>query len=394
MKRFIIILFLVGFTGAVEAEEQPVSLEKPIILESNETFDGEGRTYESCGHPAFIMRGTGTLLEHVTIEQCAGEEVPAIQVSGLGHQILDISIQASGVGIQVEDSYGVRILRTNIEGDGTKEGVALFNSEAAELKGVVVENVRDGIYIEQGSHHTLIRPVVSHSRYGIHLMFPTDVTISFPQLHHNGTGAMIMGTDQVVFKNGQVHDQIGGTAMGLMLYEAVGTTIDMTEIRGNRIGIYAEQSEWTTLQRNDINGNQIGLRFKQANDMTILQNNMMGNRYPVTMFESANNVVQANVWGGRTLDVDGDGLSEIPFRADPYLFTLTDTYEAFELLYGSPGLVMLETILRSPDDVSLTDEAPRISESRWEWNGSIKQGAILLVILLIWNFGRKQNEIL
>ncbi|QPI67176.1 right-handed parallel beta-helix repeat-containing protein [Exiguobacterium sp. PBE] len=393
MKRILSCILFLCWTTQVEAEEHSIPLTEPIVLESNEHVDGDGKTYTSCGHPAFIMRGTGAVLERVSVQQCENDDVPAIQVSGLGHQLLDVSIESAGTGLLIEDSYGVRVTRMSIDGNGQADGMVLLDSEATELRGVVVKRVRDGIYIENGSRHTIVRPVVSHSRYGIHLMFPTDVVISVPELHHNLTGAMIMGTNRVVLKNGNVHDQFGGTATGLMLYEAIDTTIEMTNVSGNHIGLFAEQSVGTILERNTINGNDIGFQFKQATGMMILQNNLLGNREPVTMVESHDNVVQGNVWGGTTLDLDRDGYSEIPFQTEPYLFLLTDSYEALELLYGSPGLLLLENILRSPNDVSLTDLSPQTYTARWEWSGSIWNLGSIILLIIIWIFGRKRHEI-
>ncbi|WP_214818263.1 NosD domain-containing protein [Exiguobacterium sp. s59] len=393
MKRLLVSILFMCWMPYVNAEETRTPLTEPIVIESNEVFDGDGEMYTSCGHPAFILRGTGAVLEHVSVQQCEGDDIPAVQVSGLGHQLIDVSIESSGTGLLIENSYGVRVIRTSIQGNGQADGIVLLNSEASELKGVVAKEVRDGIYIENGSRHKIVRPIVSHSRYGIHLMFPTDVVISVPELHHNLTGAMIMGTDRVTFQNGNVHDQFGGTATGLMLYEAVDTIIEMTHIYGNHIGLYAEQSEGTILERNAINGNDIGFQLKQASGMMILRNNLLGNREPVTMFKSSENVVQGNVWGGTTLDLNRDGYSEIPFRTDPYLFLLTDSYEAFELLYGSPGLLLLENILRSPEDVSLTDGSPQTDSAIWHWNGSIWSVGSIFLLIIIWIFGRKRHEI-
>ncbi|WP_214701096.1 MULTISPECIES: NosD domain-containing protein [unclassified Exiguobacterium] len=393
MKRLLIFILFMCWMPHANAEGASIPVTEPIVIESNNSFDGAGKTYTSCGHPAFIIKGTGAVLERVSIQQCEGDEAPAIHVSGLGHQLLDVSIESSGTGLLIEDSYGVRVIRTAVYGNGQADGVVLLNSEAAEIKGVVVKGVRDGIYIENGSQHTIVRPVISHSRYGIHLMFPTDLVISVPELHHNLTGAMIMGTNRVVFKNGNVHDQFGGTATGLMLYEAVDTTIEMTNIYGNHIGLYAEQSEGTILERNAINGNDIGFQLKQATGMMILQNNLLGNRESVTMVESYENIVQGNVWNGTTLDLDRDGYSEIPFRTDPYLFLLTDSYEAFELLYGSPGLLLLENILRSPEDLSLTDITPQTYSATWQWNGSIWSLGSIILFIMIWIIGRKRHEI-
>ncbi|WP_214696448.1 MULTISPECIES: NosD domain-containing protein [unclassified Exiguobacterium] len=393
MKRLLVGILFMCWMPHVNAEGTLTPLTEPIVIESNEIFDGTGKTYASCGHPAFILRGTGALLERVSVQQCEGDRVPAVQMSGLGHQLIDVSIESSGTGLLIENSYGVRVIRTSIQGNGQADGIVLLNSEASELRGVVAKEVRDGIYIENGSQHTIVRPVVSHSRYGIHLMFPTDVMISVPELHHNLTGAMIMGTNQVAFQNGNVHDQVGGTATGLMLYEAIDTTIEKTSIYGNHIGLYAEQSTGTTLEQNAINGNDIGFQLKQARGMMILQNNLLGNREPVTMVESSENIVQGNVWGDMTLDLNGDGYSEVPFRTDPYLFLLTDSYEAFELLYGSPGLLLLKSILRSPEDVSLTDVSPQTYSPMWKWNGSVWNVGSILLLIIIWRFGRKRHEI-
>ncbi|WP_337874415.1 NosD domain-containing protein [Exiguobacterium sp.] len=393
MKRLLVGILFMCWVPHVNAEETLTPLTEPIVIESNEVFDGAGKTYTSCGHPAFILRGTGALLERVSVQQCESDRVPAVQVSGLGHQLIDVSIESSGTGLLIENGYGVHVIRTSIQGNGQADGIVLLNSEASELRGVVAKEVRDGIYIENGSQHTIVRPVVSHSRYGIHLMFPTDVMISVPELHHNLTGAMIMGTNQVAFQNGNVHDQVGGTATGLMLYEAIDTTIEKTSIYGNHIGLYAEQSTGTTLEQNAINGNDIGFQLKQAKGMMILQNNLLGNREPVTMVESSENIVQGNVWGDITLDLNGDGYSEVPFRTDPYLFLLTDSYEAFELLYGSPGLLLLKSILRSPEDVSLTDVSPQTYSPMWKWNGSVWNVGSILLLMIIWRFGRKRHEI-
>ncbi|WP_215143487.1 right-handed parallel beta-helix repeat-containing protein [Exiguobacterium qingdaonense] len=393
MKRLLICILFICWGQHVNAEEETIYLTEPIVIESNEHFDGRGKTYTSCNHPAFIMRGTGAVLENVSVRQCDGDQVPVVNVSGLGHQLFDVSIESSGIGVLIEESYGVRAIRVSVTGNMQADGIVLVNSQAAELIGAVVKRVRDGIYIEYGSQHTIVRPVISHSRYGVHLMFPTDVVISIPELHHNVTGAMIMGTNQVLFKNGNVHDQVGGSAMGMMLYEAVDTTVEMTNVFGNHIGIYAEQSVGTILQQNQVYGNDIGFQFKRASGMTVLQNNLLGNREAVTMVESHENIVRGNVWDGLTLDLDRDGFSEIPYRTDPYMFLLADTSEAFELLYGSPGLLLLQNILKSPDEITLTDPSPKTFSATWRFEGSLWKLSSLLLLIIIWIIGRKRHEI-
>lgn len=385
-----LLIGLLFVASSVHAASEQVALKEPIIVRSNETFDGDGKRFVSCHEPAFRLEGTGALLENVTVEQCKQADVPAIEVTGLGHQLIDVTIQ--GTGMKVTESYGVRLIRPNIFGNGRAEGISLIDSEASVVTGAIISNARDGIYVENGSMHRMTRPLVTDSRYGIHLMFSKDVVITSPNLHGNDAGMMVMGTERVMIENGQVHDQIGATANGIMLFEATETTLHANAIFGNRIGIYAEKSEWTTIHDNGVNGNDIGLRLKSANGMTVKGNDLTGNRYPVVSFDSADNVMKGNSWGGQTLDLTRDGFSEIPFRADPYLFLLADSYEAFELLYGAPGLIVLERVLRSPDEVTLTDVGPNLSASHVEWNGSFGATALVAMMILLWRFGRKRYD--
>ncbi|TCI20759.1 nitrous oxide reductase family maturation protein NosD [Exiguobacterium sp. SL-9] len=380
--------------AAVHADTGAVSLEAPIVIQSNETFNGEGKRFSSCERPAFQLEGTGAVLENVEIEQCNQARGPAVFIVGLGHQVIDVTIEAAGTGIAVEDSYGVRLIRPNVTGKGREDGISIHDSEATVIKGASIDHVRDGIYIENGTGHELVRPLVTNSRYGIHLMFPTDVSILSPNLHHNKTGAMVMGTERVRIENGQIYDQVGASGMGLMLFEAVETSIRANAIYGNRVGIYAEKSEWTAIHDNGVNGNDIGLRLKRANGMTLTGNDVTNNRYPVVSFEAADNVVVGNDWGGQTLDLTRDGQSEIPYRADPYLFLLADSYEAFELLYGAPGLTVLERVLRSPDEVTLTDVSPRATSFELEWQGTVGATVLSGLLILLWRFGRKQDDYL
>ncbi|KGI84230.1 nitrous oxidase accessory-like protein [Exiguobacterium mexicanum] len=395
MKRLSGLLALWFFSPiTVQANEEPVSLKEPIVIQSNETFNGEGKRFSSCEHPAFQLEGTGAVLENVEIEQCERTTVPAVLVVGLGHQVIDVTIEATGTGIAVENSYGVRLIRPNVTGKGEGEGISIEDSEATVIKGAIVDHVRDGIYIENGTGHELTRPLVTNSRYGVHLMFPTDVSIVSPNLHNNETGAMVMGTERVRIENGQIYDQVGATGMGLMLFEAVETSVRANAIYGNRVGIYAEKSEWTAIHDNGVNGNDIGLRMKRANGMTLTGNDVTNNRYPVVSFEAADNVIVGNEWGGQTLDLTQDGQSEIPYRADPYLFLLADSYEAFELLYGAPGLTVLERVLRSPDEVTLTDVSPRATTFELKWQGTVGATVLSGLLILLWRFGRKQDDYL
>jgi nitrous oxidase accessory protein len=69
-----------------------------------------------------------------------------------------------------------------------------------------------------------------------------------------------------------------------------------------------------------------------------------------------------NYWGPRgLLDLNADGISELPYRTVDLLGTRRETYAYVDLLAASPGLALLEEALRrvaSLDVPTIIDEAP------------------------------------
>lgn len=221
MKRLSGLLALWFFSPiTVQANEEPVSLKEPIVIQSNETFNGEGKRFSSCEHPAFQLEGTGAVLENVEIEQCERTTVSAVLVVGLGHQVIDVTIEATGTGIAVENSYGVRLIRPNVTGKGEEEGIAIEDSEATVIKGAIVDHVRDGIYIENGTGHELTRPLVTNSRYGESwALHPLDGAIDSGQVvalcGSNGAGKSTL----LNLMNGTIPPSVGSVSLN-------GRTID------------------------------------------------------------------------------------------------------------------------------------------------------------------------
>lgn len=391
MRYLWMILLIVALSSpsTISAEQHTV-VQKSISLHNGEHFDGQGQTFISCNQPAFQINGTDVQLTHVHIKMCPGTKHPAILMKQSSGSLHHISIDTSNVGIQMTDGKQVDLQDIRISGTKQKEGIALFDGQHISLEHIQIKRVRDGIYVEGGKNITMKNVETQQSRYGIHLMFPRHVSIDRPQMSKNQAGAMIMGTTDVTVSNGRLLDQKSASGNGFMLFDAKQTVLRSNRVTGNRVGIYAEKSEDTKILNNDIQGNVLGFQMKQANGMTISKNDVRGNRYPVTMIDSADNQLEGNDWGSQTLDLNGDGISEMPYRTDPYLFLLTDQYEALEPLYGSPGLFILGHLLRSPEEVTLTDATPKHHAFDLKWNTNLLGFCLIGATLQLWILGRKR----
>ncbi|WP_393964822.1 nitrous oxide reductase family maturation protein NosD [Exiguobacterium sp. S22-S28] len=316
MRYLWMILLIVALSSpsTISAEQHTV-VQKSISLHNGEHFDGQGQTFISCNQPAFQINGTDVQLTHVHIKMCPGTKHPAILMKQSSGSLHHISIDTSNVGIQMTDGKQVDLQDIRISGTKQKEGIALFDGQHISLEHIQIKRVRDGIYVEGGKNITMKNVETQQSRYGIHLMFPRHVSIDRPQMSKNQAGAMIMGTTDVTVSNGRLLDQKSASGNGFMLFDAKQTVLRSNHVTGNRVGIYAEKSEDTKILNNDIQGNVLGFQMKQANGMTISKNDVRGNRYPVTMIDSADNQLEGNDWGSQTLDLNGDGISEMPYRS-------------------------------------------------------------------------------
>jgi nitrous oxidase accessory protein len=102
----------------------------------------------------------------------------------------------------------------------------------------------------------------------------------------------------------------------------------------------------------------------------------------------AGNIIEHNFWddfGG--LDLQGDGISDLPYRSNSFFLSLTDETPAYQLFFGAPGMLFLEGLFGSGTREDLVDQAPLmkpraaaetaepVAGDRW---ASILCGALLL----------------
>lgn len=376
---------------------ETVNISKPI------TLIGKGKVLlRSCEEePVIAISGEGVILKNIKVEYCGDrKEDMAVFVTGSNHILEGIDIETRGAGIKLDRAADVKIEDSKIVGEKQGNGIDLWKSFRNTITNIKISNVADGIYLEQSEENILFQNTIQNSRYGMHLMFSDDNLLNENVSKANSTGAMLMESNRTVvsnnklsFNNNSVH------AQGLLLYMVSDTKVTGNTIISNRVGIYIEEAERNQIDNNTIMDNFVGIQFEDANGNTAERNIFVGNVNNAQAIESANNQINGNYWDAASkVDVTGNGVSKIPFIADPYFLTMTTNVPEYQLFFQSPGLILLQKMLKSPADQLLIDSTPlmdmtsemenEISASYRLWSMSI---AMIIVSFSLFIYGRKRS---
>ncbi|MED3554265.1 nitrous oxide reductase family maturation protein NosD [Cytobacillus praedii] len=424
MKRIIFIMFLLvlGFClpdgaetastlqskidaapngGTVEIKEgeynETVSITKPI------TLIGKGKVQlSSCtDEPIIAVSGEGVTLKNIKVVHCGdGKKDTAIYVTGSNHILERMDVVSRGVGIKLDRATDVKLQDNLIAGEKQGNGIDLWRSKKNTITNSKILNVADGIYLEQSDENTLFRNTIQNSRYGMHLMFSNDNLLNENVSKGNATGAMLMESNRTVVSNNSLSSNNNSVhAQGLLLYMVSDTIVTGNSIIANRVGIFIEDAERNQLDTNTIMNNFIGIQFENANGNTAKKNTFVGNVNNAQAIESAKNQINANYWDAASkVDITGNGVSKIPFTADPYFLTLTTNVPEFQLFFQSPGLILLQKMLKSPADQLLIDTAPLMdltTEIETDISASYRLWVMSILMSLasfsLFIYGRKRN---
>lgn len=338
--------------------EENITIDKPLTLIGERDV-----TITSCEDaPVVTVKGDGVHLSNVSIEQCNENngDLAAVYVTGEHHFLSRLSIQTSQKGMQLFEANQITVEKGAITGDKKENGIDLWKTNDTLIEQMKINNPLDGIYMEQSHRNTIVSNVIEDARYGIHLMFTDETIIQNNQSQHNFTGAMVMEAKNVQisgnhfsFNNQNVNSQ------GLLLYLTSDVTAENNIFASNRVGAFIEESTDASLSHNLFQSNTIGAQWKNSNDNELVANTFNGNVNDTQANESANNLIQNNYWDAALmLDINGDGISEIPHAADPYFMAMVQRIPEYQLFFQHPGITLLKQVFKGPADELLIDQKP------------------------------------
>ncbi len=367
----------------------------------NETIELEARVYPGpitihkpltlIGQPGTEIRGSGIgnvitiSADDVTLRGIRitgsglrlSDDDAAVFVTGNGATIEHCVIADSLHGIYLKKVSGAQILDNRIEGKTTipastdpvekgigqssencdttlvsnrrGNGIHQWNSEGNLIRGNEISETRDGIYFSFTNHSRVEANLIQHTRYGLHYMYSDDNVFLNNTFTENAAGAAIMFSKGLVVTGNRFVSNRGHRAYGLIFQSSDQSRLEENEISQNAVGLSFNQCNANEVRRNRVTRNYIGLRFGSNSDGNHFSENVFArNLHPI---ETGGSDVSGSSWAvngvGNSwsedldLDLDRDGINDLPHRELDLFGILRRDFPAVAFLSESPALKLL-----------------------------------------------------
>lgn len=293
-------------------------------------------------------------------------------ITGEGHVVRTGEPADAGHG---GDDHGVEVpSASQIRGDG----IWLWNTSGAVVRGTTIEQTRDGIYLSYGTGALLEGNTVRDSRYAVHDMYATDLTLRANELEGNLSGLVLMyGGPVTVVDNTITESGSPSTGFGLLVKDVGSVTAEDNVIADNRVGVQIDDAgrtggDPTALGRNTIAMNHVGLLLMPSADAVIAGNGFVENSTQVTM--GGQGTTQAvwnldglgNYWsdyGG--FDAAGDGVGDLAYVESGRMSELLGSQPLLLALSSGPAFRLLSSVegrwSSYAADPLVRDDAPLMS---------------------------------
>jgi nitrous oxidase accessory protein len=234
---------------------------------------------------------------------------------------------------------------TTLSQNARGNGIHLWNCERITISANEIRDTRDGVYITFTNHSRITGNAVTHTRIGLHYMYSDYNFFESNSFAENSVGSAIMISKGLIVRHNTFAGNIGQRAYGVLLAEVDSTRFEDNAIIGNSIGVFMQLSNGNTFSGNTLARGYIGARLDGSSDENTFANNrFIGNMHPVEIDASLGRNTWSdgrtgNQWGNSVeVDLNGDGIGDIPHRETDLLGKLRRPFPLVALLSGSPAL--------------------------------------------------------
>lgn len=312
---------------------------------------GSGNDLVAIDAGIFVERGAkGVLIKNNILEDClfciwvdGAEEVKTIGNRITGKKELISPRRGNGI-------HYWNVMNGLIEGNRisyARDGIYIFENHGTIIKGNKISDLRYGIHWMYADRNTVVGNVAYRCRKGFALMFSERLNVF-------SNTAIDNKEDGILFRDlrsSRVADNVVvGSNQGLFLYNSTYNKVEGNLVIGNNTGAYV----WAGSVNNKVSGNAF-----------------IRNREQVKYVGTVDEIWNGNYWSDYLgWDLDGDGLGDVPYRANDMVGRLTWEYPVVKLLMSSPAVQTLRMIenqfpfMRAP---SIVDKAPLMRPKGEEW---------------------------
>lgn len=294
---------------------------------------------------------------HATIENCVvADSLHGIYLKKVsGARILNNRIQGKttltastdpvekGIGTSTENCD------TTLVSNRRGNGIHQWNCEGNLIRGNEISDTRDGIYFSFTNNSRVEKNLVHHVRYGLHYMYSDGNVFENNTFSENAAGAAIMFSKDLIIEGNRFINNRGHRAYGLIFQSSDHSRIERNEITENAVGLSFNQCNANEITGNRVAQNYIGLRYGSNSDGNRFTENVFAhNLHPVETGASDVSGSQwavngvGNFWGGALeIDLDCDGVNDVPHRELDLFGVLRRDFPTIAFLSDSPALKLL-----------------------------------------------------
>ncbi|MBF8283647.1 MAG: ABC transporter related protein, partial [Anaerolineales bacterium] len=253
------------------------------------------------------------------------------------------------------------------------DGIRLWYSQRVTVENNTVHAARD--VVMWYSQDVVVRGnVIERGRYGIHLMYCDNAQIEHNQILDNSVGIYTMYSADVVLRENLIRGQRGPSGYALGFKDADNVEVTDNALVDNRAGTFLDGTPFNPaafgkFQNNLFAFNDVGVILLPAVRGNTFENNTFWENVEQVAVQGGGtpgqNLWQGNYWSDYTgFDADGDGLGDVPYRAERFFENLTDREPRLRALIYSPAAQAVEfagsafPIVRPQP--KFTDPAPRV----------------------------------
>jgi nitrous oxidase accessory protein len=226
-------------------------------------------------------------------------------------------------------------------------GIHQWNCERNFISGNDISDTRDGIYFSFTNHTRVESNSVHNVRYGLHYMYSDDDVFEKNLFTENAAGAAIMFSRNIIIRDNRFLDNRGSRAYGILFQSDDMVRVENNVIRNNAVGLSFQQAIGFVVEKNELSDNYIGLRFYGNSDNnSFTENRITRNLHPVDVDGEGTNNRWAvngigNFWGEETVDLNHDGIGDLPHRELDLFGPIRHAFPAIAFLSGSPIVRLL-----------------------------------------------------
>ena len=333
----------------------PVVVDKSVSIvgEGWPVVDGGGEesvievTAEGVRIDGLVIRDSGISLDH----EDAGISVSAPEVEIVGNRIEDVlfGVYLDGAegSVVTDNEIGAKDLDIARRGDP----LHVFQSSGTLVERNRIIGGRD--VVVWFSDDTVIRDnLIRNGRYGMHYMYAHDGVLERNRFEENSVGAFLMFSHHLQVRNNVFAASNGPSGYGIGFKDCDGAVLEGNRIVGNRVGVFVDGSPFSLDEhiyyRNNVFAfNDVGVIFQPSIRRNVFSRNaFIDNRQQIAV-AGGGFVPESNEWTEDGVgnhwsdyagyDADGDGIGDMPYRAEDLFGDVTDRHPDVKLFADTPA---------------------------------------------------------